>query len=120
MAQVSRSRPSRDQVRVQRKEVSPVGLRKEGLGMQEEEGTGQQGHVKHLSGPLPLEGAEQEWLGGLGPGERQAKAQQLGKWDPCRERIGKVSLLGLSSGTGRKLGATISLGQGPLGLTMTA
>lgn len=49
MAQVSRSQPSRDQVRVQRRKVSPMGLRKEGeLGMQEEEGTGQQDYMTHL------------------------------------------------------------------------
>lgn len=56
MAQVSRSQPSRDQVRVQR-EVSPIGLRKEGeLGMQEEMGTGQQDYMKHLF-PSHLKGS---------------------------------------------------------------
>lgn len=49
MAQVSRSQPSRNQVRVQRREVSPMGLRKEGeLGVQEEEGAGQQDYMKRL------------------------------------------------------------------------
>lgn len=48
MAQVSRSQPSRNQVRVQRREVSPMGLRKEELGVQEEEGTGQQDYMKRL------------------------------------------------------------------------
>lgn len=48
MAQVSRSQPSRDRVRVQR-EVSPTGLRKEGeLGTRGEEGTGQQDSMKHV------------------------------------------------------------------------
>lgn len=77
MAQVNRSQPSRDQVRVQRKEVSPMGLRKEGgSGMQEGEGTGQQNYMKHLSFPLPLEGVGQEWLGGLGPATGRVGSMQ--------------------------------------------
>lgn len=53
--------------------------------MQEEEDIGQQGYIRHLSISLPLEVVGQEWLGGLGPGERQMKPQKLEKWGPCKE-----------------------------------
>lgn len=83
--------------------------------MQEEEDTGQQGYMNHLSISLPLEGVGQEWLGRLGPGEREVEAQELEKWDPCREVRGGVIPGALYSDTGGKPGATVCPGPGSLG-----
>lgn len=122
--EVRRRQPSRNQVkelsRGDRQDPGTVVRGGKRVGEAGAEGTGQQGCVKHVFTSLPPEGVGQWWLRRGSPRERPEKAPDLGS-EIHAERRGKAGLLlGFCPSAGRKLEATAGLGQGPVGLTMTA